>query len=1049
MLTTVSYRWLVLVLALVASEAVTDDIDIYFDSRAGGTPYVLLVLDLREGLFETFCRFEDCAPPRLSRSAYARLEEWGGFAPDEPVSRFEVLRAVLASVFDNPAYDDLHLAIMAAGPGDGGIVLKAYTALESRRDELAAVLAAIPGNPPGDGAHTFGARELLYEWYRYLRGGSLVFGDHAQSENGSFSLSPDPAAVSGGRYIAPEFGTKTSSPDCPRLLSLVVSMEALSPADDGAADGLIAADSGFPAGGFDSGGEMFRYMHAPKTDLLPQISGVQPLENSWVITAGGAAGLAGAGRRGATLDLDNPAALEAELRDLFQGVISASSTAVAASVPVNRNNRAEARGEIYLALFEARARVRWPGNLKKLKLADSGEPGRLVDVRGRPAVENEGEDRGRIAAGALTFWTDPASLPAPADGASGPGPGAGDGRDVTQGGAGQRLPGTGAVGDVNSGTSRRLFIEPPDLVNGSGQALLPFDVADATLTAAPYLPPALGAGDREQALDMIRWARGQDVDDEDGDGDTAEARAWLMGAVLHSRPLALNYGATPGYSDSNPNIRLFFGTTGGILHAIENTDTRGGESGREVYGFLPRGTLAAVPQRRANTATAQRMHYGVDGAPVALTRDRNGDGSLVSGQGDEAYVYFGLRRGGASYYALDVSDPAAPPLLQWKITRTNGGDFDHLGLTFSEPVVGKVRFSDTPTDVVIFAGGYHGGWNEDGSARVGKDAGADDDPVGNAVYIVDARSGALVWKAVPGNTGASDNRHFAHAGLLDSIPSRVSVLRDSAGIIHRLYVGDTGGTVWRVDTPPGNGTEHRAGNWFVSRFAELGDSGPAGDRRFFHAPALVETRDGNGEPYDGVLITSGNRAAPRDLSVDDRAFYLRDYAVESGDTLVRARSPLIPGDLAERGSCPGPTTVCGEARPLGWQRGFDQSGEKGLARPVVDGGRAYITTYVPPRETGTCTPSEGRSRLYQLNLADGGAASGNALFHDLGPGMAAGVVAAGSQLILPGAGAPGNTGSESGSGTDSGTDSGTEKVRDAAGARLIRIYWREPGIDKL
>ncbi len=274
-----------------------------------------------------------------------------------------------------------------------------------------------------------------------------------------------------------------------------------------------------------------------------------------------------------------------------------------------------------------------------------------------------------------------------------------------------------------------------------------------------------------------------------------------MGDVLHSRPVALNYGATPGYSKVNPNIRVLFGSGEGMFHILQNTDTSGSESGREVFGFYPRELLANIRWRHEETTTALPRHYGVDGAPAVLKVDKNGDGTLDYRSGDEAYVYFGLRRGGSSYFALDISNPDAVPKLLWKIAPAAGGAFDELGLTFSTPVVGKVNYSGVPVDVLIFAGGYNGGWNDGYTARRGKDLDAADDAVGNAIYIVNARTGELVWKAVRGVTGVSSNTHYAHAGLVDSIPSTVAALATPAGIIHRLYVGDSGGAVWRVDLP--------------------------------------------------------------------------------------------------------------------------------------------------------------------------------------------------------------------------------------------------------
>ena len=90
--------------------------------------------------------------------------------------------------------------------------------------------------------------------------------------------------------------------------------------------------------------------------------------------------------------------------------------------------------------------------------------------------------------------------------------------------------------------------------------------------------------------------------------------------------------------------------------------------------------------------------------------------------------------------------------MLWKIGKTSGGDFDELGLTFSTPVVGKVKYNGSSVDVLVFAGGYNGGWNSAYTTRVGKDLNDADDTVGNAIYIVNALTGQLIWKAIQGTT---------------------------------------------------------------------------------------------------------------------------------------------------------------------------------------------------------------------------------------------------------------------------------------------------------
>jgi type IV pilus assembly protein PilY1 len=491
---------------------------------------------------------------------------------------------------------------------------------------------------------------------------------------------------------------------------------------------------------------------------------------------------------------------------------------------------------------------------------------------------------------------------------------------------------------------------------------------------------------------------------------------------------------------------------------LEDTDREGRESGRERFAFYPRELLRNLSILRDDRLPVSRRPYGVDGAPVALRVDRDRDGTIEPLEGDEVYLYFGLRRGGRNYFALDASDPTTIPRLAWKLAP--GGDFTELGLTFSTPLVGRVKFEDSPRDVVIFGGGYHGGWNATGTARIGKDLAADDDPVGNAIYIVDARTGELVWKAVQGSTGSNSNRHYEHADLVDSIPSAVTALRSPEGLVHRLYVGDTGGAVWRIDLPPGEGEDHRRDSWFISKLADLGsdagesDGSEARDLRFFHPPEVVRSHDGAGA-FDGLLIHSGDRAHPNGLATEDYLFYLKDREVRSGAEILQPDTEGISptgrigfDDLPDQTDCVrgterDPQGMACRDRSLdtGWKLRFERPGEKGLSRPLVDAGRVFATTYSPGQESA-CGPREGQGHLYAVRLADATALVGGVRVRDLGPGIPADPVYAGDHIVLPGRGA--RLYDRDGDGV-----ADIEKFLPSQAPRRYRIDWREPGLDPL
>lgn len=642
---------------------------------------------------------------------------------------------------------------------------------------------------------------------------------------------------------------------------------------------------------------------------------------------------------------------------------------------------------------------RWPGNLKKLKLATSSSGYGYIDAAGHAAIASDG----RIDKNALTFWTSTALLGSVAT----------DGRNTTLGGAGQRIPGYLVTGGGNPGRAngtgaRALFY---DRYTGASlvpslAALNPDDAAVRTELRTP-----LGASSDTQAQELLLYARGYEVGTTSsslGVGSGLAGRTWLHGAVLHSRPVAINYGArTTGYSSTNPDIRIVYGATDGYLRMVQNASSSGSDSGVENWGFMPRAVMDQQKTLRDNQPSA-RFPYGVDGAPTVLLRDRDrsdgpADGKIESSNTyDRAAVYFGLRRGGSGIYALDVKNPDSPAFL-WRIGtdglfnsggKVAGSDtqFSELALTFSSPQAGRVRVnsgssSSSIRSVVIFGGGYNGG-RDASNVRIGKDAArgsknqlGSDDGRGNAIYMVDAQTGELLWKArqgafsdlAPFNSGSNT---FTHPLLVDSIAADTTVVdSDGDGLLDRLYALDTGGRLWRADFASSDRSK-----WTLTPLASVGrhDNGNvANDRRFFHAPDYVPFRDSRGA-YDAVVFASGNREDPFDANTEDYLYVYRDRDISSGKTasqvLTSESSLTDQNDFTDlTAACANAAQNCGAAAEggIGWKLDLTGRGEKAMSQPLTTGGTVFFTSYIPQDPTvRTCQPDEGDTRLYGVSLAD-------------------------------------------------------------------------------
>jgi len=1005
-----------LVFVSFQSNNIADDTDIYVNALPSATaePMVFLTLDYRSNLGSTVCTEVSPKDPNsacgvLLGEAYDALNTGAG-----QVDLFDALRAVFTTLFAELegvkvsfviSHDDSCSGPRAdggpsvTGCSNGAYILKGLQSFDASdtngaKAALLAALNAIP-SPQGNLSHAYQGKELYFEIFRYLTGQAwhnahLGWSDYGTNSSQNLdtdnpALAWDSSIESGASYISPL--VNTSEFVCSQAYAVNVMFGTVN--QDGDADDLI--EDSIASGGMNIGvrnpdfndviANMFNtdFAPTPSNGTWPSIEGDQNLQSYFIASQVNNSTNTYAANGGtiSAISLADPSKLLSDLRVIFNEILSVSTTLVAASVPVNVFNRSDIVDNVFLAQFavDENARPYWNGNLKKLKIQEStdslgSKSLALVDVFNSNAIAPDG----RIAFDALTYWTDPNNLPAPV----GNEVDLRDGRAEARGGAGQMIPGflaSGAksIGDNNGVSTRTLFAEP-----SSGTTLLPLNVNNAAALQAD-----LGLITIPLTENMIRWVRGQDIDDLDSDTNTAEARTWIMGAPLHSRPLPINYGArSAGYTSSNPDIRIFMGSDDGFMHSFRNTDTLGGESGVEDWAFMPRSVMDKMTILRVNSSITSHP-YTVDGAPVAYVFDADQDGTIGLDSNsnndprDKAYLYFGLRRGGNAYYALDVTDPDAPGFL-WSIENT--GDFAELGMSFSTPRVGTVKFGAAETPVIIFGGGYD----------PDKDSGNADDSEGNAIFVVNALTGALVWKATYGvSTGNQSLTTYHHSGMVDSIPSDLTVIDTNAdGNIDRLYVGDSGGTVWRVDLPEGT-TDNRS-SWFVSELANLGrdDISPevgSNDRRFFHRPDFVPSVDTYGA-FDAVLIGSGNRADPRESTSENWFYMIKDRNVTTGTAAALSASPINHTDWNSATNLLGLgdiTNTCiddsncfaDENLTNGWKLQMEQPGEKILAPALTAFGTIFFTSFLPEgtgAEAGSiCAPSEGGGRLYSVGILNG------------------------------------------------------------------------------
>lgn len=649
------------------------------------------------------------------------------------------------------------------------------------------------------------------------------------------------------------------------------------------------------------------------------------------------------------------------LNIILSEIQSVNSVFASVSLPVSVNTQGTYLNQVYIGMFrpDENSLPRWAGNLKQYKLGLVDNTLKLLDAADTSAINSQ---TGFITECARSFWT-PSVVDnywsfnpqgaclavANSDASNSP-----DGNIVEKGAQAYLL---------RNAASRT--VKTCDPAFAACTSLTDFNTGNSAITAT-----VLGAADATERDELINWASGLDIDDERSsvydetpDASTAaQMRPSAHGDVVHSRPVAINYG-----TDAAPEVVVYYGGNDGVLRAINGNRSAAigsAAAGSELWSFMPPEFYATLKRLRANdpaisfpgsiTVGAVPKAYGFDGPVTAYADAVN----------DDYWIYGTLRRGGRALYAFDVSTPATPA-LKWKLGCPNANNdddcstgFDGIGQTWSSPKLMSAAGYASP--LLIMGGGY--------------DPCEDTDPQtcttsnkGNKIYILDADSGVLL-------------KTF---DTVRGVIADITVVPGSNGLAAYAYAADLGGNVYRISGVDANTpiASTAPADWTITPIAALGcDSGETPcNRKFMFAPDVVV--DGS---TNILLLGSGDREKPlagysNAAGVANHFFMLKDQPTTAtwlssenancGANVI-CRASLV--SIAANAASPAQSTV--DAKK-GWYLGLAAT-EQVVTSAITVFGVVTFSTHQPAVATpGQCS-NLGTAKVYNIEYDNAQSASG-------------------------------------------------------------------------
>lgn len=492
--------------------------------------------------------------------------------------------------------------------------------------------------------------------------------------------------------------------------------------------------------------------------------------------------------------------------------------------------------------------------------------------------------------------------------------------------------------------------------NTATNTAVAFRSASLSPAQTAALDTAYRAGDDN--VDYLNYLRGQTKHEENSpDVDSSgayRARTSLVGDIVGSKPRTVGAPVMPFSSSANPGYGAFkttwaarktmvyVGSNGGMLHAVDGA-LAGASAGTEAFAYVPGALYQGPTGSPQTTGLASRGNpdfahrYLVDGTPAIFDIDL---GSTPGGSGIDwrTVLVGGLGKGGKSYYALDITNPAVMTTeaivaskVLWEFSNVS------LGYTYGEPTAVKTKKYGW---VLIFGSGYN---NVDGQGYF---------------FIVNPRTGALLEKIGTGAGSVAAQAGLAHV--------QAFVLDRSDNTADSVYAGDLLGNLWRLDL------RASSGNYPAPQKIALLTDSAGNPRPVTSRPSLIVQPVTNKR---WVTVGTGRLLDNSDVSSTQSQAL---YAIQDGTGLgfnaaapAGFSFPITTANLKELTDLT-KTVTLNTATQIGWYVDLGVSGGGQGWRVISDPSSFYgsveFTTMLPSGEA--CNPT-GTSRVYAIDLGTG------------------------------------------------------------------------------